>query len=979
MVKKIRKWLKNIFEKRTAILLVVFLTMTAVLIAKLFSLQIVHGEEYANDFNLKITKTRTLKSTRGNIYDRKGNVLATNQLSNSVILEDNGSYENKRQKNLLLNGEIYRLIKLIEANGDSITTDFHVVVDENNNFVYDLQEGTSLNRFRADVYGKKYIDDLSEEQKSATAEDLMSFLMDVTINKDAFGLMNVDPAYKADELASAGLPAELTRQEQLQIVIIRYQLRLTSYQKYMPVTVATNVSDKTVAAIKENQSDLQGVDISEDSIRVYNDPEYFASILGYTGKPSAEELEDLKEKNSEYSSNSIIGKTGIEQYMETTLQGSDGSEKVVVDYLGKVLQIDESSHIDPVQGNDVYLSIDKELQVAFYKILEQRIAGILYYNLTNEKTFDKSEIEDNSNIPIPIYDVYTALIENSVIDISHFTAADASDLERQVQIKFEEKQSAIFGQLQTELTGTNPKSYNDLSKEMQEYMTYIVDQMLMKNTEILSSDKIEKSDAVYQSWKEGTISLQEYLTYAASQNWIDITQVSDEKTYLNSDEVYNALATYISEKLSLDTMFSKKLYHYMLMDDILSGYDICNLMYDQNLLNKDDDLYRQFMAGTLKPYDLIKEKIRTLEITPAQLALDPCSGSIVVTDPNSGKLLACVSYPGYDNNRLANQMDTAYFRKLNSDLSSPFYNKATQQMTAPGSTFKLITTAAGLTEGVIDENTIINCTGLFGEGLVDPTDYLRCVAHDGHGPLNVVGGIRNSCNVFFCTVAFKLGQEEGTTQDGKPRFSQNLALSKIQAYAQMFDLDKKTGIEITESKSRVTDTLPIPSAIGQGTNSYTTVALARYASILANEGTSYNLSLLSKVTDSSGNVIEEFAPQVSNTVQLADSTWNIIHEGMSQVIENVEALSDLPIDIYGKTGTAQESDKRPNHGLFISFAHGEGQEDIALAIRIPYGYSSTNATLVAKDIYNYYYNLVEESEILTGTADYEGTSNERTD
>ena len=966
MVKKIKQWLNKIMEKRISILLILFLFMTCVLIYRLFSLQIIHGEEYANDFELKITKTRTLKSTRGNIYDRNGKLLAYNQLSNSVTLEDNGTYNSTKERNLLLNGEIYRLVKIIEENGGSLSTDFHIIVDENDNFVFDLKEGPSLDRFRADVYGEAYIDKLSPEQKNATANDIMNFLMDKD-NRDGFGLSDLASQYTEDELAKAGLPAELTKQEQLQIVIVRYQLRLVSYMKYMPVTVATNVTDQTVAVIEENKNTLQGVEIQEDSIRVYTDAEYFAPLLGYTGKPSAEELETLQEQNKKYNSNSIIGKAGIESYMETTLQGTDGSEKVIVDNLGKVLLVDSESKIDPVQGNDVYLSIDKELQEACYRVLEQKIAGIIVLSLENSKSIDKSTIEDNSDIPIPIYDVYTALIENSVLDINHFVQEDATELERNVQAKFETKQQDIFSKIQAELTGDHPKSYNDLNKEMQEYMTYIVDDMLMADTGILSSDKIEKNDSVYQAWKAGTISLQEYLTYAASQNWIDITQISDEKTYLNSTEVYEALAAYISEKLSTDTTFSKRLYHYMLMDDVLSGYDICNLLYDQNILAKDED-YQQFQAGNMKPFDLMKKKIQTLAITPAQLALDPCSGSVVLTDPTSGKLLACVSYPGYDNNRLANQMDTAYFKKLNSDLSSPFYNKATQQRTAPGSTFKPVTAAAGLTEGVINPSTFINCTGKFGEGLVDPTDYLNCVNLDGHGDLDLVNAIRNSCNVYFCTIAYRLGLDENQ------KFSQNLSLSKIQEYANMFQMGEKTGIEINESKSQVSTSLPIPSAIGQGTHSYTTVSLARYATTLANEGTNYKMSLLDKVTDSSGNVIQEFAPEVTGNVELAQSTWDVIHQGMNEVIENYEDLAELSIDIYGKTGTAQESETRPNHGLFIGFSHGKGQNDIAMAIRIPYGYSSANAAMVARDILSYYYNLEDETEVLTGTADQDGLS-----
>ena len=102
----------------------------------------------------------------------------------------------------------------------------------------------------------------------------------------------------------------------------------------------------------------------------------------------------------------------------------------------------------------------------------------------------------------------------------------------------------------------------------------------------------------------------------------------------------------------------------MLQDDILSGEDICQLLYDQGVLSTEDNAYASFQAGTLSAYDLMIQKISSLEITPAQLALDPCSGSIVVVDPDTGEVLALVSYPGYDNNRLANQMDTDYYYQL---------------------------------------------------------------------------------------------------------------------------------------------------------------------------------------------------------------------------------------------------------------------------------------------------------------------------
>ena len=575
MKRRFKKFLKKITLQRTTALILVFVLLSLVLLQRLFYLQVIHGQEYADNFSLQTTRTRTLKSTRGNIYDRNGNVLASNQLSYSVTLEDNGTYSTTRERNLSLNGEIYRIIQIVEENGDSLSSSFHVVLDDNGEYAYDV-EGVSLQRFRADVYGHSLIDDLTAEEADATASELMADLA------DRFGVTDPenDP-YTEEELAGVGLPEELTSEEILKIVTVRYAMSIVSFQRYMPVTIATDVSEETASAILENQSELQGVDVAEDSIRVYTDAQYFSNLLGYTGQISSEELTELQEENPDagYSTTSIVGKSGLEQVMETTLQGQDGSEKVYVDNLGKVLEVDEESRQDPVQGNDVYLTIDKDLQIACYRILEQRIAGIIVSNLSNIKTFEASEDVQASAIPIPIYDVYNALISNSVIDISHFTAEDASATEQEVQQAFERKQQEVFQWITDDLTGSDPQPYSELNEEMQEYESYIVNDLLMDKTGILSESAIDKNDEVYKAWTtEESISLQEYLTYAASQNWIDISQISTQETYLDSQQVYQELAAYIVDYLSTDEDFSKALYHYMLLDDEISGIpSTCNV------------------------------------------------------------------------------------------------------------------------------------------------------------------------------------------------------------------------------------------------------------------------------------------------------------------------------------------------------------------------------------------------------------------
>ena len=962
---KIKQIYKKISLKRTTVLILVFVIMSVVLVRRLFDLQIIQGEDYISKFQARTTKERVLKSTRGNILDRNGDILASNVLSYSLTLEDNGTYTSTREKNLTLNGVAYQVLQILHSNGDDITHSFHIVVDKNGEYAFDVAEGFTLNRFRADIYGQALIDDLKDEQKTATADQMMEFLT----GSEKFSIvLSGDRAYTEDELTSHGLPLTLTKQEMLDIATIRYELNTNSFKKYMQVTIATNVSEKSVAAIMENKTGLQGIDVVEDSIRQYIDDESMAPILGYTGKASSEELTELRKQNPDYSNDAIVGKAGIEQYMELTLQGTDGKETVSVDNLGKVLKIDEDTKVEPVAGDDVQLTIDTDWQSAIYQILKQRVAGVLLTKIDAAKTFDYTYVTDASQIRIPIYDVYNALISNSVIDITKFSNEDASDIVKNLFAKFQQKQQRVFDTISTKLNGSNPPAYKDEDEETQEYLSYICNDLLRDTLGIISKDAIDTSDATYKAWTtDETISLKDYLTYATSQGWIDISSFSPEGEYLDSEEIYQALTAYIIDYLSTDTGFSKLLYKYMLQEDTISGQEICLVLYEQGVLDKNDDDYENLASGAMGAYDFMINKIYTLEIEPAQLALMPCSASAVVVDVKTGDVVALVSYPGYDNNRLTNDMDTDYYAKLALDQSSPFFNKATQQTTAPGSTLKLLSTIAGMEEGIIDEGTYIECTGTF--DYVDPP--INCWYKNGHGSLDIRTAIEQSCNYFFNMIGFQLGKV------GDNEFSEVQSLNKLQEYASLIGLDRKTGIELSEATPKVSDAKAVPSYMGQGNNLFTTSELARYATVMATSGNVFKLTLLDKVMDPKGEVIQEYEPEIEDVVNISSNIWDVIHDGMRRVIQTHSQFDGLGVEVAGKTGTAELDLRHPNHGLFIGYTPASDPE-YAVAIRIANGYSSGNACLIANDIFKYMYNLADKDSILTGIAstDTSDTSND---
>ena len=942
---------------RIYIILIALFLLSSLLTARLFFLQIINGEETLQKFTLKIQKERTINSSRGKIYDCNGVLLAYNELAYNVTIED--VYESGSEKNKNINETLLKVIDIIEKNGDKIINDFNIVLNEDNEFAFTL-DGTQHKRFLADIYGRLKISDLKYEEETATPDMVMEYLCGYS----RYGIgQSQDPENPRDSFVVFD---GYTKEEQLKLVTIRYAMSLNSYQQYIPTVIATDVDEKTVANIMENSTDFTGVSIIEDNIRKYVDSEYFSQVLGYTGKISEEEYltlnnQEITEENErttrkrdDYTLTDMVGKAGIEQTMETYLQGVKGHETIYVNNLGKV--IESTNLVDPVAGNDVHLTIDHDLQVATYNILEQKLAGILLSKIINVKEYTPPENPSASQIKIPIDDVYFALFNNNIIDIHHFDNPDAGENEKAVLDAFDVKQSKVFDRLTEELH-TKRTAYKNLPEEYQVYQSYIVSMLMDEG--IILSDRIDKEDKMYLAWKtEETISLGEYLDYCISQNWIDVTKIELRSEYSDSTEIFEQLTKDILHLLDNNTEFSKKLYRYMINNNDISGREICTILLEQSAISITEEDEERFMTKQISPYNFMLFLIENLYITPAQLALDPYSASVVITN-TQGQVLALVTYPSYDNNRLANSIDSDYYASLRRDLSNPLWNYATQQKTAPGSTFKMISATAALSEGIINTQNTISCRGLFDRFT---NEQYRCWIHPGaHGSLTVSGGIENSCNSFFYEVGYQLSQTPDGTYDAQ------LGLSKLSKYADMFGLSEKSGIEIEESMPEVSDEYPVLSAIGQGTNNFTTVGLARYVTTIANNGTCYNLTLLDKVTDSNGNLIVDYSPTVRNNVDLPSSYWNSIHSGMRRVVEKKAYYQDLGVTVAGKTGTAEENRNRANHALFVSYAPFNNPE-ITVSTRIAFGYTSEYAANLTRDIYKYYFGLEEEDAILTGTA-----------
>ena len=916
------------FKNRPMFLALLSVAAAMILVVRLFSLQILHGAEYTESFEESVTRKVSLPARRGRILDRNGKVLADTKTTQKVTIVDTTG--NSREENDRLNKIIQETLLILDQNDDSPSLDFGIFW---NGSGYEFEDdGTERLRFLADVYGYPLTDTLTEEERGSSAEDIVMMLAD---------------RYKVEKDMTSSLQSRLL----LNTVAIRYHLALNAFQKYLPTQIAEDVSGDTVSALL-GRSDLDGVSVENDYTRTYTDSIYFSGITGYIGQISADEL---SEKGDAYSSGDRIGKVGIEASMEETLRGTGGYREISVDNLGR--EKSELSFQRPVDGNDVRLTIDADLQRAVYRILEKNIRDIILSKMTDSITsFEITEDTDGSDIKIPAADVYASIL-SYIIDRDHFYADDASESEQQMREMLDAYLDSVKTELRSELTDVRTP-YSDLTPEYKQYAAYIVRALYDRG--VLDADSIDEDDEVYEAWTySGTASMGDFLYRAAQAGWLNKEEMGTSAQ--DTEELFESLVDYIMEEPCEDYSFGDIICKYMAESG--AGIDdlVCLILFDQEIFDPSDTVRSNIEDGRYRAsYNYVRSLIENNDLTPGQLHLYPFSGSVVITDPSDGSVLALVSYPGYDCGRIT---DSDYMSQIVRDPSKPMLNHATQQRTAPGSTFKMVTAAAGIMEGVIDTRETIECSGRFEK--IDPSP--ACWRYpDGHGWQNMQNAVANSCNMYFYEVGYRLGETEG-------EFDNEIGVDVLSKYCEMYGLDRKSGVEIEEADPSVATRDVVRAAIGQSNNGYTTASLARYVSAVAMRGTIYDLTLLDCTLDKDGNTIETFSSKPLDPFDPGEEYWESVSEGMRRVCAGRSSFTSLHrkledgeverLTSAGKTGTAQQAVNMPNHALFLGYAPYEDPE-IAVAVRIPNGYSSDYAALVASQIMQYYFDPDTLSSIL---------------
>ncbi|GFI61210.1 peptidoglycan D,D-transpeptidase MrdA [Clostridiales bacterium] len=916
--------LMELLRNRLFVLMSAIVIIFVILTLRLFNMQIVHGEEADANLTASVTREVTIPAARGNIYDRYGRPLATNSVAFSVEIDDSITvgYEDFNREVLSLYNKLtsagYSVVDTLPISNGSVNA-FTIsgaelaswkdkIGLENRQTSYTAAETLQY------LYQHYGIDglDLTENERRAIAslateindKNIMLLSLILTIEgkggvivdelpiseekpyyflidnedeilkwKKEVSMRDEELSYNAEEsmeylIDLFGIPDNISPYMQRKLAAVRYSLYLQRYKKYQPITIARDVNDAIIAAVEENLNSYPGVSIESESMRVYESGEVFSNVIGYIRQISDEELKEYSQYG--YMAGDIIGKTGMEKVMELELNGQDGTMVVEVDNMGRKISTLETKA--PVSGNDVFLTLDRDLQIAAYNCLERALADAIITRMTSEEEKD---------VPVTMKQLFASMIDSNNISIT----------------------------------------------------------------------KIMKSEDGYQLTLKNLV--------LGSYPELDI----------NDEEQRNAA------KQSLINAIE---------DGTVSYYTMIFVMLEQGVITADPEYRSQIVSGSISPYSVIIDKLKSGDLTPAETNLDPCTGSVVISDVNSGDVLGLVTYPSYDNNELVNTFNTEYYNKLLEDPATPLVNRPLMQKKAPGSTLKMAVAIAGLESNTIDLTTTVQDEGIFTK---TGKPYARCWLYSNggatHDALNVSEALEVSCNYFFYNIGYLLG--------GEPENAVSLkGITILDEYFDAFGLNSPTGIEIgesapsmaspaykeeitrwqnpeaTDSQIRWTSGDTIRAAIGQSVNSFSAASMNKYVATLANGGTRYKMHLLDKVKSADGTTTNEVEETIENVMEIKQENLDAVYEGMrlvsygkSGTLRNI--FKDFPIEVASKSGTAEENKSKSSHSWFVGFAPYDNPQ-IAVTVMIPFGeVSGSPPAVTARNIIGEYMGLNYES------------------
>lgn len=921
---------KKQLSRYTSLLIIMSIIFTTITFRLLY-IQIYKHEDYKEKADTTSSRFISEKAPRGKIYDKQGNVLASNTQTYSL------TYTTTQVADKAFFSTMDEVLKVLKDNGKSYQDNLNLKLNEKNEWYIEYKNTDETLRKNEEIRFKRdrslngpierelfpnKEDDFDDDDTAKVNAELLKITPEEVYYSlvKSYGLINLIYPNPTDEQAkefknmSGEELAKIVSEkynyaQQREYMVIKDALKMQSYKGFKSVTIASNIDRDIAFTIKQMLNELPGIDVTQDPIRSYPYGSLGASVLGYLSSIDNSQKENYELRGYDVSSD-LIGMSGIESAFEEQLKGVKGGTNVKVNSVGRVTE--ELFKLESYPGNDVHLTIDKDVQSAAEKALED--------TMNNIKQKNNGEFRNSTRGAVVAVEVKTGRILASA---SYPT--------------FDPNEFVIPGQLST----AQYKKY--FNPDLEEFgNNYIKENRLNMTVDDLFPDygdgqgRRDQHDIYpryfYNYATQGLLppgSILKPLTGVAGfeNGVIDATTIIvDQGKFTQHKDVYGSefgpeCLIYTEKKQTHGpTDIGKALevscnYYF---------YEVAYRLYDKAVKEGKGMEARDTIAHYAWKFGLGYDPDSKAE-RGTGIEIEERTGQVYSFKAFKEENLALYKYDlnKYLESGVYGGYNFIPFDYSYRDEDSEKLNEAKKSLKEKiDNSFKKLGTS----------EEVSNFNG-FSKSL-----------------LNDIKSIMNNSDRYKANVK--------TYEASGKKYDEEAQANAVAGAIAQFTIYDRAG----EIKSPGQE---VYASIGQGMNNFTPMELAGYVATLANGGTRYKLHFVDKITTPDGKVVQEFQPEVLDTVSMKPSTLSAIKEGMRRANNDeggsaAAAFRGFPMNTGGKTGTADFNPKiqkeigRAPYATYVSFAPLEDPEIAFVGVIYDGGHGYWTAP-IARAVYEAYY------------------------
>lgn len=925
---------KNKKSDRFNGLIGVMCVIFSLIVLKLLSLQVFNYEDFKERADNRSMRFMSDKAPRGKIYDKNGNVLAANKQTYTLTFTETD--ESKKNFYSIMD----KVFKILSDNGEKIQDNLDLVIKDGNmafDFGSDNEENIKAaeirfkkdrgldDKIRKTFYPKEQGELTPEQNKkiqdtllSVTPEQMFEYLIEqydmkqLLIKGKTFANEDEEKEFRKSfnqqykDKKGKEILDELRKTYSLeqirQYMVVKDAAKMQSFSSFKAVSLAQGIKDDTASIFYQKLNDLPGIDISQDPVRYYPYNDLASSVLGYVGAIPGSEQSKYKDRGYDLSSD-LIGKSGIESAFEDQLKGTKGGEMVKVNTHGR--PIESLYALETTPGNSITLSIDKDVQASTERMLKTQLEYI-QKSIANGKNATRGAA------------VAINVKTGKVLSMASYPSFDPNVFAA----------GSMQGDKAKELMSPNLESFGqDFIKRMG--LNKSVDELFPKDENGYRQDLYD----VYPK------PMYNYATLGFTQPGSTFKPLSSiaglEEGVINTTETISDGAVlgsglrFIKYADLIGTPKDNKNHGTVNVKSALQKS--CNSFYYETAIR----LYRKYNSS-IESLDSIAKYAWKFG-----LGKDPNSNTVAGTGIEISENF------GNTYNFETFKKNTIYYMRW--DLVEAMRNgkfKGGYEFT-PVEIGKNDSDTQEVAEAKEKyKDTVAKYLNQIGQ-----PDFASAKMKE-EFKKEIIGELKN---------LYKVLPSYKETIDNKVKNSKSSA-------DELFDKTAQETYDWMTTTVKMSITTPAElafSAIGQSINRYTPLQLASYIGTLVNGGTRYKVSLVDKISDYQGNLIQEVKPVVLDKVDISKTSLDAVKEGMRMVNQDpsggtaYSVFGNFPISTGGKTGTAtfktgQEELGRQAFGVYVSFAPVEDPE-IAVAVVTYDGINGYLGSPVARAIYETYW------------------------